>query len=96
MRLHSESMRHSVMKLIGVMDDASGSSKGLANAVSGAAKFMGELAEEIFHPKMIGADTLRQWRFGLSFPLPVILGLEEQLAGARERVEKVLGAPPAD
>ncbi len=32
-------------------------------------------------PFALFGDALRQWRFGLSFPLPVILGLEEQLDG---------------
>ncbi len=32
-------------------------------------------------PFVLFGDTLRQRRFGLSFPLPVVLGLEEQLDG---------------
>src|SRR5690606_36651941 len=32
-------------------------------------------------PFVLFGDTLRQRRFGFSFPLPVILGLEEQLDG---------------
>lgn len=38
---------NSLMKLIGVMDDASGSTKGLASVISDAAMWMGELAEQI-------------------------------------------------
>ena len=34
----------------------------LFKGVNVPSKTLGELAEEIFHPKMIGADTLRQWR----------------------------------
>ena len=34
----------------------------LFKGVNVPSKTLGELAEEVFHPKMIGAETLRQWR----------------------------------